>query len=51
MESKQTAAELSRQAAFSADAAELMSVRVMGKTPVACVRTYGVSRMWPTEKK
>lgn len=41
MESKQSAAERSRQAAFSADAAELWSVRVMGKTPMACVRTYG----------
>lgn len=41
MESIQAAAELQRQAAFSADVAEIMRARAMGDTPVACVRTYG----------
>ncbi len=35
------AAELSRQSAFSADVAEIMSVRKKGKIPLAFVRTYG----------
>lgn len=34
-------AELSRQAAFSADVAEIMDVRKRGETPLAFVRTYG----------
>lgn len=34
-------AELSKQAAFSADVAEIMSVRKRGEMPLAYVRTYG----------
>ncbi|WP_242964878.1 tRNA (N6-isopentenyl adenosine(37)-C2)-methylthiotransferase MiaB [Scatolibacter rhodanostii] len=34
-------AELSRQAAFSADVAEIMNIRKRGETPLAFVRTYG----------
>lgn len=41
MESIKIAAELSKQAAFSADVAEIMDVRRKGEMPLACVRTYG----------
>jgi len=41
LESIQIAAERWEQAAFSADVAEMMTVRAMGAAPIACVRTYG----------
>lgn len=41
MNESTAAAELARQSAFSADVAEIMSVRKRGIVPLAFVRTYG----------